>query len=89
MREVILAILNKHQIIFRGNREIVAMEIEKALKEWSQELPPKSDKGFMCALDIDKRCDTQCFTCSEDEKCDKENLTKPLNSDNPNGNSKT
>lgn len=38
MREVILKVLTQHQIIFRGNREFVALEIEKALKEWSLDL---------------------------------------------------
>lgn len=27
----------------------------------------------MCALSDEKRCDRQCFTCSEDEQCDKRN----------------
>lgn len=33
----------------------------------------KSER-FLCALSSEKRCDKQCFTCSEDEKCD--NLNK-------------
>lgn len=26
--------------------------------------------SFLCALASEKRCETQCFTCSEDQKCD-------------------
>ena len=31
--------------------------------------------GFICALGKEKPCKEQCFTCSEDEKCDNENLS--------------
>lgn len=31
--------------------------------------PPVSG-SFLCALASEKRCETQCFTCSEDQKCD-------------------
>ena len=33
--------------------------------------------SFLCALASEKRCETQCFTCSEDQKCD-ELYTKNL-----------
>lgn len=26
--------------------------------------------SFLCALASEKRCDKQCWTCSEDQKCD-------------------
>lgn len=26
--------------------------------------------SFLCALASEKRCETQCFTCLEDQKCD-------------------
>jgi hypothetical protein len=31
--------------------------------------------SFMCALGKEKPCKEQCFTCSEDEMCDNENLS--------------
>ena len=31
--------------------------------------------SFMCALGKENPCKEQCFTCSEDEKCDNENLS--------------
>lgn len=33
--------------------------------------------SFLCALATEKRCEKQCFTCSEDQKCD-ERHTKNL-----------
>jgi len=30
--------------------------------------------SFMCALGKENHCNEQCFTCSEDEKCDNETL---------------
>ena len=34
---------------------------------------PLVSGSFLCALAGEKRCDTQCFTCSEDQKCDELN----------------
>ena len=33
-----------------------------------------NNRNFMCAQSSEDRCNEQCFTCSEDEKCDKEIL---------------
>ena len=33
--------------------------------------------SFLCALSDESRCKEQCFTCSEDQKCDKQH-TKNL-----------
>lgn len=35
-----------------------------------------NNRNFMCAQSSENRCNEQCFTCSEDEKCDKEILKK-------------
>jgi len=33
-----------------------------------------NNRNFMCALSSEDRCNEQCYTCSEDEKLDKEIL---------------
>lgn len=35
MREVILAILTEHQIVYRANSELVADQIEKTIRDWA------------------------------------------------------
>jgi len=58
----------RKQFIANGLHGTVAAYETKAAKIFSSK--PMLADSFLCALAMEKRCKEQCFTCSEDQKCD-------------------
>jgi len=58
----------RKDFIGKGLHGTIAAYEAKAAKIFSSK--PMLADSFLCALTDESRCKKQCFTCSEDQKCD-------------------